>query len=208
MTTTPLVWKAESLANTTTTANQMNSQVIGLDDDGYVVIWNDTSHTFSTGTAVVGQRFDAQGVKVGGEVKVSLFSNFTDTVVDGAAITDLHNGNIAVAYTDTAGPDANVYVRVDNASLGFVRNDSIDVAAALQTRNASITSFANGGYVVSYTLDNGGGNTDILARIVSPTGTVGGPITVRGQRHAGCRLFATGNAVEQQFRRRLAAISW
>ena len=49
----------------------------------------------------------------------------------------------------------------------------------MQTLNSSIASFADGSYVVSYTLDNGGGNTDILARIVSPTGTVGGPITVR-----------------------------
>jgi len=32
---------------------------------------------------------------------------------------------------------------------------------------------------VSYTLDNGGGNTDILAKIVSATGVVGAPITVR-----------------------------
>ena len=49
----------------------------------------------------------------------------------------------------------------------------------MQTLNSSIASFADGSYVVSYTLDNGGGNTDILARIVSPTGTVGAPITVR-----------------------------
>ena len=48
----------------------------------------------------------------------------------------------------------------------------------MQTSNSSIASFANGSYVVSYTLDNGGGNTDILARIVSPTGTVGAAFTV------------------------------
>ena len=180
MTTTPLVWKAESLANTTTAGSQFISQVIGLDDGGYVVIWNDASHTFNTsGTTVVGQRFDASGVKVGGEVKVTLFPSGDDILVDGAAITNLHNGNIAVAYTHTFvfSDDTDIEVRVVNASLGLVRNDMIDNAVNF-TRNPSITSFANGGYVVSYTLDNGAGNTDILARIVTPTGTVGLPITV------------------------------
>jgi hypothetical protein len=179
MTTTPLVWKAESLANTTTTGLQSVSQVISLDDGGYVVIWNDDSHTFSTATAVVGQRFDANGVKVGGEVKVSVSAAVDETIVGGGAITNLHNGNIAVAYTHIiSGTDTDIHVGVDHASLGFVRNDFIDFAVNL-TKNASITSFANGGYVVSYTLDNGGGNTDILARIVSPTGLVGAQILVR-----------------------------
>ena len=207
MTTTPLVWKAESQVNTTTTGNQINSQVIGLDDDGYVVIWNDTSHTFSAGTAVVGQRFDANGVKVGGETRSASGTSFDNTVAGGAAITNLHNGNIAIAYTHTftPGTDTDIYVRVDNASLGLVRNDFIDTDVNL-TRNASITSFANGGYVVSYTLDNGGGNRDILARIVSPTGTVGGPIMVRDNGDAGCRPFAAGNAIERQFRRCLAEL--
>src|SRR4029079_7872966 len=131
MTTTPLVWKAESLANTTTTGIQANGQVIGLDDGGYVVIWNDVSHTFSTGDAVVGQRFDAQGVKVGSETKISQFAAGNDDVIGGAAITNLHNGNIAVAYTHTiSGTDTDIYVRVDNASLGLVRDDPIDIGGA------------------------------------------------------------------------------
>ena len=41
MTTTPLVWKAESLANTTTAGSQFISQVIGLDDGRYEIIWTD-----------------------------------------------------------------------------------------------------------------------------------------------------------------------
>jgi hypothetical protein len=177
MTATPRLWKSETQVNTTKFAPQANGQIVGLDDGGYAIVWTDTSHLFSTGWAVIGQRFDAAGNKVGGEVKISRFNTGDDNVFPGSSITNLHNGTIAITYTDSTFGDDDTWVRVVNPSLGLVRNDEID-AGFLQTRFSSITSFANGSYVVSYTLDNGGGNTDIMARIVSPTGFVFGPITV------------------------------
>src|SRR4051812_48215837 len=157
---------------------QQDGQIVGLNDGGYVIVYNDQSPTFTTGQTIVGQRFDAAGNKVGAELRVSAFDDGQDSVANGSSITKLHNGNIAFAYTDLFQGDNDVWVRVVNPALGVVRDDAIDTGTA-QTKNASITSFADGGYAVSYTLDNGGGNTDVLAKIVSANGVVGAPITVR-----------------------------
>jgi hypothetical protein len=182
MTTTPRLVKSLTQVNTTDNgAFQGDGQVVGLNssDDGYVIIWTDFSHTFSSGQAVIGQRFDGAGNKVGGEVRISTFGDGDSFNSDGSSITLLPNGNIAITYTDLFNGDHDTWVRVVHPLLGAVRNDAIDNSSSLQTFNSSITSFANGSYVVSYTLDSGGGNKDILARIVSPTGSVGAPITVR-----------------------------
>src|SRR4029077_7913169 len=157
---------------------QQDGQIIGLNDGGYVIVYNDQSPIFTADQTGVGQVFDAAGNKVGGELRVSQFDDGQDAVFNGSAITNLHNGNISFAYTDLFQGDNDVWVRVLNPALGVVRDDAIDTGTA-QTKNASIASFADGSYAVSYTLDNGGGNTDIMARIVSATGVVGAPITVR-----------------------------
>src|SRR3954471_667021 len=158
---------------------QQGGQIIGLNDGGYAIVYNDQSPAFTTDVqTIVGQRFDAAGNAVGGELRVSAFDDGQDSVADGSSITNLHNGNIAFAYTDLFQGDNDVWVRVLNPALGAVRDDAIDTGTA-QTKNASITSFLDGSYAASYTLDNGGGNTDIMARIVSASGAVGAPITVR-----------------------------
>src|SRR5262249_42280249 len=90
-------------------ASQSGGQVVGLGDGGYVVVWNDSSQTFSSGNAVVGQRFDAGGNKVGGDVKISQFPDGNDTVSGGAAITRLPNGNIASVYNDSFNGDVDIY---------------------------------------------------------------------------------------------------
>jgi hypothetical protein len=53
MTTTPRLVKPFTQANTTDNAIQALGQIVGLNssDDGYVIIWTDLSHTFSTGNA-------------------------------------------------------------------------------------------------------------------------------------------------------------
>jgi len=161
---------------------QRDGEIVGLDDGGFVIVWNDSSLTYNSGgTAVLGQRFDALGNKVGGEVKISQFDNGDDTlsVGNGSAITKLANGNLAIVYTDFTGAN-DAWVRVVNPlTLGVVRDDGIETALNLHTTNPAITSFADNSYVVSYTLVNGGGNNDIFARFVSSTGMVGAPFIVR-----------------------------
>jgi hypothetical protein len=195
MTTTPRLVKPFTQVNTTDNgALQYSGQIVGLNssDDGYVVIWTDASHTFSAGYAVIGQRFDGAGNKVGGEVKINRFVNGDDFNSDGSSITLLHNGNIAVTYTDLLNNQYDTYVRVVNPSLDLVRDDIID-ASLLPTFASSITSFADGSYAVSYTVGFGGDDSDVRARIVSSDGTVGEVIAVKdnGTLAAGSSQLAT-----------------
>jgi hypothetical protein len=194
MTTTPRLVKPFTQANTTDNGVQALGQIVGLNssDDGYVIIWTDLSHTFSTGNAVIGQRFDGAGNMVGGEVKISRFVNGDDVNSDGSSITLLPNGNIAVTYTDSIGGQRDTYVRIVDPSLALVRDDVID-NSLLQTASSSITSFADGSYVVSYTVDFGGVDSDVVARIVSFDGNVGEPFWVRdnGTSTAGNSQLAT-----------------
>ena len=80
---------------------QTDGQVASLNDGGYVVTWTDSSLTYNpTGTAIVGQRYDSLGNKVGGEVDISQLSAGDQL---SPAITAQPNGNVAIAFVDLLG---------------------------------------------------------------------------------------------------------
>jgi FG-GAP-like repeat len=177
MTATPRPVKSLTQVNSTDTLVQIDGQVASLNDGGYVVVWTDSSLTYNpSGTAIVGQRYDSLGNKVGGEVKISQFSSGDQL---SPAITALPNGNVAIAFADTSAGNLDLYVRVFDASLGLVRTDTIDVSTNV-TLTPSITAFADGSYVITYTAGQGS-DTDIVARIVSSSGTVGAPFDIDNQ---------------------------
>ena len=82
MTTTPNLVKPATQVNTTDGSTaQFDSEITPLQDGGYVVVWTDLSHTYNLqGGAIVGQRYDSAGNKIGGdpahggEVHLSLFA--------------------------------------------------------------------------------------------------------------------------------------
>jgi FG-GAP-like repeat/FG-GAP repeat len=179
VTTTPRLVKSLTQVNTSdapvnpdSDASQLDGQVAPLADGGYVVVWTDGSgtHNFS-GTAIVGQRYDSLGNKVGGEVKISQFSSGDQS---SPAITALPNGNVAIAFVDSFLGNQDLIVRIfgsGGASLNLVRTDFI-ATGPNQTFNPSLTAFADGSYVITYTIGTGP-ETDIVARIVNPFGGVG-----------------------------------
>jgi FG-GAP-like repeat len=171
MTTTPRLSKSLTQVNTTDAgAVQNDGQVVSLNDGGYVVVWTDSSLTHNpAGAAVVGQRYDSAGNKVGGEVELS--QGFSGGDQFAPAVTLLDNGNIAVAFVDLFGGDRDIWVRIFNSSLTVVRLDEIDTGAN-QTFDPSITALAGGSYAVSYSVGTGA-DVDIVGRIVSATGVVG-----------------------------------
>ena len=142
MTTTPRLWNSLTQVNTTDgDKNQFESEITPLQDGGYVVVWTDVRHTYNPlGEAVVGQRYDAAGNKVGGEVKLS---QFTSGDQFSPAITTLANGDVAVAFVDLFTGNNNIYVRVFDPSLNFVREDDIDLGSN-QTFDPSLTALADG----------------------------------------------------------------
>jgi hypothetical protein len=184
MTTAPRLWKSQTIVNTSDapvapgrTAQQFDGHLIGLQDGGYVVVWTDDSGTYNpNGFAVAAQRYDIFGNKVGGEVPISYLTTGDQLA---PAITRLDNGNIAVAFENRSGGDRDIYVRVLDPALNVLRTDTIDTGANL-TFHPSIAALAGGGYAVSYTVGSGD-DTDIVARIVSPTGVTGGQFDIDNQ---------------------------
>ncbi len=176
MTATPRLVKSLTQVNGTDALLQIDGQVAPLNDGGYVVVWTDSSLTYNPlGTAIVGQRYDSVG-KVGGEVKISQFSSGDQL---SPAIAALPNGNVAIAFADTSAGNLDLYVRVFDASLGLVRTDTIDASINV-TLNPSITAFADSSYVITYTAGSGA-DTDIVARVVSSSGTVGAQFDIDNQ---------------------------
>ena len=113
MTTTPRLWKSQTQVNTTDGgASQTDGQIAALPDGGYLVVWVDDSLTNNPfGDAIVGQKYDAAGTKVGGEVDLSHFPHsFTSGELVQPAVTVLANGNIAVTFDDSSSGD--IYVRI------------------------------------------------------------------------------------------------
>jgi hypothetical protein len=190
MSAAPRLSKSLTLVNTSDGGTfQGGSQVAGLHDGGYVVVWQDESGNYNPpfGDTIVGQRYDSAGNKVGGEVQLSQLPPLGLQL--SPAVTVLSNGNIAVAYVDLRGspPDRDIHVGIFDSALNFIRIDDIDVAAnPKQTYNPSLTALAGGGYVVSYTVGVGDSpgsidDTDIVARIVSATGAVGNQFDIDNQ---------------------------
>jgi hypothetical protein len=175
MTTTPSLWKSPTQANTTDAGDQLDGQIAALNDGGYVVVWEDQSHRYqATGSAIVGQRYDAAGNKVGGEVNISGFGVGGSQTAP--AITHLPNGNVAVAFVDTLAGDQDIWVRIFNSSLGVVQNVPIELTNTFQTFNPSITAFGDGSYLVSMTATPG--PSSIIGRIVTVNGIV--PFVIDG----------------------------
>jgi TusA-related sulfurtransferase len=191
MTTTPTLWKSQTQVNSTDGGLQDEAQIAALPDGGYVIVWKDDSHVYNpSGFAVVGQRYDSAGSKVGGEVNISEFYLGDQNA---PAITVLPNGNIAVAFMDffpggSLLSDTDIYVRVYDSAFNPdpIRTDVIDISSTVQTFVPSLTAFADGSYLVSYTAGVGDApplisDTDIVGRIVSPTGVVGNQFDIDNQ---------------------------
>ena len=145
MTITPTLWKGSTQVNTTDPLFQLNAQIAPLQDGGYIVAWTDTSLThYPNGATVVGQRYNFLGEKVGGEVRLAAFTGSLHDQQYEVAITTLSNGNIAVAFQDEdTGIDFDLFVRIYDPALNFIREDTIH-AAIPWTFSPAITPPAGG----------------------------------------------------------------
>src|SRR6266545_118405 len=191
MTTTPRLVKSLTQVNTADTpvapggvAAQIDGQIAPLLDGGYVVVWTDSSRTHNpNGTAVVGQRYDAVGNKVGGEVKLSLF-NSPDQF--SPAITAFADSSYVVTYTVGTGADTDIVARVVSAT-GTV-GGQFDIENDTDNRDLSeVATLSNGNFVVVYQDEQTGNTTetDIKYAVFSPAGTpVAGPAVVPGSLDA------------------------
>jgi Ca2+-binding RTX toxin-like protein len=102
------------VAGTTTVGNQANPQVLGLANGHFVVAWEDNSGSGAdtSGTAIRGQVFDANGARVGGE-----FIANTTTAGNQAGVALARNGSgFVVAWVDGSGADTDIRAQRFDAS--------------------------------------------------------------------------------------------
>jgi len=179
MTTTPILRTEATQVNTTDAAvgaggnnTQDDGRIVALGDGGYVIVWTDGSRAFNpAGTAVLGQRYDAAGNRVGGEFNISQLMAGDQS---GQAVAPMPDGGFLVAFVDSAN-NGDIYVRRYDVDLNLLRTDTIDNTAATTVQPA-VTAFDDGSYVVAYTV--GAANTDVVGRLVSPAGIVGSQFTI------------------------------
>jgi FG-GAP-like repeat len=85
-------------------------------------------------------------------------------------------------------------VRIVDPALHFVRTDPIQIGGDL-AQDPSITAFADGAYVISYTDIGFGGQTRVLAKIVSPSGIVGPQFPIGVEELSELATLSNGNFV-------------
>ncbi|MBY6135025.1 hypothetical protein KUV61_04245 [Nocardioides marinus] len=171
----------EILVNTTTTDNQSEPHVTGLDDGGFVVVWTDSSGADAHSDGIFAQRFASDGTPVGGE---ELINSSTSNSQDRPAVAQLTDGSLAFTWTSNwqDGHSDGVYGKIavyNTAPTGGVTISG--TAAEDQTLTASNTLADEDGIgTVTYQWHRDGadiagatGSTYVLTQ-----GDVGAEITV------------------------------
>ncbi|MDL2337041.1 MAG: PKD domain-containing protein [Pseudomonadota bacterium] len=143
--------------NSYISSTQNAPEVAALKDGGFVAVWQSEGQDLSS-TGIYSQRFDASGVKVGAEFRVNTNINSTQYQPD---VTALENGGWVVSWSDGANGD--VFVQQYNGAGQQIDGETrVDTYGYSTQYQPSITSMADGGFVVAYTgyIASGDGNGD------------------------------------------------
>ncbi|WP_438749570.1 calcium-binding protein [Pararhizobium sp. O133] len=165
----------DSIVNTTTSGSQIVSQVTGLADGGYVVIWR--SDTPSSGQDIFGRIFKADGSPAGGDFVLNAITDKNQVI---STVSALPSGGFVALWTSfDAGDGSSSCIRArifgadgDPAAVEFIVNST---AAASQTRPA-VTVLEDGRFVAIWqSYDTGDGDpTCVRARLFNADGEATG----------------------------------
>ena len=158
----------EFLVNTHKADSQEDSWVTGLKDGGFVAIWTSNNQDGSY-RGIYGQRYDGSGHTTGAEFQVN--TNIENDQKN-PAVTSLSDGGFVVTWESNHGDNSEIYgQRYDSvgnkASFEFLINST---EAGFQIK-PSVTSLKDGGFVVTWTSNQGPGpNWDIYGRLYDTNG--------------------------------------
>ncbi|MFN4281736.1 MAG: putative Ig domain-containing protein [Alphaproteobacteria bacterium] len=177
----------EFQVNSTTADHQDLPMVAALADGGFFVVWQSNGDQDGSGYGIFGQRFDAAGVAVGGEVQINSTGANNQTV---PVVTALADGGYVVAWQVDGSQDGwgiGIFAQRFDASGAAVGGEfQVNTFNIADQSNPSISALADGGFVVTW---QGGGydwfqnqdtdNWGVYARIYDANGVaVGGEILV------------------------------
>jgi hypothetical protein len=137
---------SEFQVNTWTTSDQSYPSVTSLSNGGFVVVWESNGQDGSS-WGVYGQRFDANGGKVGSEFQVNTWT--TDSQ-EYPSITSLSSGGFVVVWDgEGQGHNSGVYGQRFDSNAGKVGSEfRVNTWTTDFQYRPSITSLSNGGFVV------------------------------------------------------------
>lgn len=130
-------------------ANQDQAEVTTLKDGGFLVTWTDDSGKDGSGSSIMAQRFDANGVKLGKAVLVNETSGGDQL---DSAVTTLKNGQVVVTWESETGDSSKSSIMAQKLAVG---NYGSKKAQEL-TGTSNNEKFATG--AKNDVVDGGGGN--------------------------------------------------
>jgi hypothetical protein len=133
--------------NTWTTGSQRFPSIASLSNGGFVVVWDSWGQDGS-GWGVYGQRFDANGNKVGSEFQVNTWTTNNQGI---PSIASLSNGGFVVVWQSDGqdGSGWGVYgQRFDSNGNKVGSEFQVNTWTTDDQLEPSITSLPNGGFVV------------------------------------------------------------
>ena len=173
--------------NATDNGFQQDSGVVAATPVGdFYAVWRDSGNFNSGHSDIVGRHFDTFGNPIAGDVSLLPLNNAFGVPFNASQPATValpiagQASGVATAFTDNFnnGSDFDVYVVRTNASLTRLENPLLIDGSTSIANDPSVTSFADGSLVVSYTIQNSTTDWDILARTVSAAGVVGPVITL------------------------------
>jgi FG-GAP-like repeat len=135
--------------NTGVARNQSHSSIASLADGGFVVVWASDTPGSSDYSDIFGQRYDANGVVVGGEFRINGYPA-DSAIIASLAATRLLDGGFVVTWAANASPGEQISGRrYDSNGVG---GNEFKVNTFFQTSlsKPATTYLANGGWVVTW----------------------------------------------------------
>jgi hypothetical protein len=183
MTTTPKVWRATQQANFTDAGIQIDPAIADIGSGRYVAVWTegvDGPIGTSPGMDLVGQIFDTRGNRIGGEFQVNR-AFFMDDEVN-ASLDTRPGGGFVMAYVDVDAAGASICAQTYDVNGALVVGTPTTIQADTSTDFLSVPTVAvraDGSYLVAYNRNVAAdGTTDVVGRVVSAAGAVGGEFSI------------------------------
>ncbi|WP_279306589.1 hypothetical protein [Microvirga solisilvae] len=147
------LYEGDKFVNTTTAGQQYDPHTTSLPDGGWIVTWSSFGQDGS-GWGIYQQRFDAQGIAQGGEVRVNQTSVKNQDQADVVALAD---GGWLVTWQSmvSVGVDrwaADIYQQrySKTGQPLYATEQRVNTTTADQQDEPSITALADGGWVVTW----------------------------------------------------------
>lgn len=149
--------------------DQINSDVIGLKDGGYVITWQSRDQDGDL-NGIYAQRYNSDNETVGAETQINVY---TESDQQNPAISDLANGGYVITWMSQGqdGSGEGVYMRLFDATGTAITGDiRVNDSTIDHQANPSITTLEDGRFIVSWESADGNGQNQALAKIYDSVG--------------------------------------